>query len=37
MDYIATGMDSSKWYYLRAGQQRGPMNIKALQGLLESG
>ena len=37
MGYIATGMDSSKWYYLRAGQQRGPMNIKALQGLLESG
>ena len=30
-------MDSSKWYYLRAGQQRGPMNIKALQGLLKSG
>jgi hypothetical protein len=37
MDYIAGGMDSSKWYYLRAGQQRGPMNIRALQGLLESG
>ena len=34
MDYIGTGMDSSKWYYLRAGQQRGPMNIKALQGSL---
>ena len=37
MDYITAGMDSSKWYYLRAGQQRGPMHIKALQGLLSSG
>ena len=30
-------MDSAKWYYLWASQQRGPMNTKALQGLLKSG
>ena len=36
MGYITMGMDSAKWYYLRAGLQRGPINTKALEGLLES-
>jgi hypothetical protein len=37
MGYITMDMDSAKWYYLWAGQQQGPMNAKALQGLLKSG
>ncbi|MFL2943330.1 MAG: GYF domain-containing protein [Limisphaerales bacterium] len=30
-------MDSAKWYYLKSGRQRGPMDIGDLQGLLKSG
>ena len=30
-------MDSAKWYYLKSGRQRGPMDIGDLQGLLQSG
>ncbi len=30
-------MDSAKWYYLKSGRQRGPMDAGDLQGLLQSG
>ena len=30
-------MDSAKWYYLKSGRQRGPMDVGDLQGLLKSG
>lgn len=30
-------MDSAKWYYLKSGRQRGPMDVGDLQGLLQSG
>ncbi len=30
-------MDSAKWYYLKSGRQRGPMDTGDLQGLLQSG
>ena len=30
-------MDSAKWYYLKSGRQRGPMDARDLQGLLQSG
>lgn len=36
MDYIGVYMDSTKWFYLLEGQQRGPMNTRNLQELLES-
>ncbi|MDG2213315.1 MAG: GYF domain-containing protein [Verrucomicrobiota bacterium] len=36
MDYIVVDMDSIKWFYLLEGQQRGPMNTRNLQELLES-
>jgi len=29
-------MDSAKWYYLKSGRQRGPMDAGDLQGLLQS-
>ena len=37
MGYVGIGMDSAKWYYLKSGRQRGPMDIGDLQGLLKSG
>ena len=30
-------MDLAKWYYLKSGRQRGPMDAEDLQGLLQSG
>ena len=30
-------MDSAKWYYLKSGRQRGPMDAGDLRGLLQSG
>lgn len=30
-------MDSAKWYYLKSGRQRGPMDVGDLKGLLQSG
>ena len=37
MGYVGVGMDSAKWYYLKSGRQRGPMDVGDLQGLLQSG
>ena len=37
MSYVEEGMDSAKWYYLKSGRQRGPMDAGDLQGLLQSG
>lgn len=37
MGYVGEGMDSAKWYYLKSGRQRGPMDARDLQGLLQSG
>ena len=37
MGYVEEGMDSAKWYYLKSGRQRGPMDVGDLQGLLQSG